>query len=119
MFLVPELVAKRILPVHMNVIEPFGRHVALIFDDRSIGTLQICEPGATGRLNTVFRFSDLRFRQAKDSACPRPRIAADEHKPAFVRSVEWQQLHFWPVLVSLQVLADVRDVPTEVPDRGL
>src|SRR2546422_7007317 len=120
MLLVPQLSAERFFPVHVDMVESFGRHVSLVLDDRAFGSLQIRKPGATGRLYTPYlRLSNLRFRQSEHTTRTRPSIAADEHVSAFVGRVKWKQFNVGPLFVDLEILPHIRDVPAEVPDRCL
>ncbi len=69
--LIPELRAERLLLVHVNVIEALGRHVALVFDERIVGTAQVGEPSAAGRLHAFgLGVSDLRAGQSQYAAVP-------------------------------------------------
>src|SRR5262249_50892464 len=85
MFLVPELRAERIFLVHVYVIETLGRHVPLVFDNGPVGTLQVRETGASGRLQTLrLAFSELGLGPSERSSGARQGIAADEHLATFV-----------------------------------
>ena len=76
--LVPELRAERILLKHVHVVEALGREIALIFDQRVVGSVHIGESGAARRLDAFGpRLGDLRFGQAEHAAGARPGVAAE------------------------------------------
>ena len=81
MGLIPELRAVRLLLVHVNVVEALGRHVALVLDERIIGTAQVGESRAARRPHALgLGLGDSVQRSAQDAAAARVGVAADERR---------------------------------------
>src|SRR5271155_4107913 len=79
------------------MVEPLGRHVALILDHRAVRSADVGESrGCVRRLYALLLgFGDLRLGSAKraaGSAAARPCVAVDPHGGVAVTSVERQQL---------------------------
>src|SRR6266567_1258973 len=72
MLLVPKLRAERVLLVHMDVIEAFGRHIPLVLDNRAVRALQVGETRTPGRFHTLsFAFGQLRLGPTERSCSAR------------------------------------------------
>src|SRR5579864_4084550 len=119
MFLVPENGAKRIFLVHVHMVEPLRRHVALVFHNGAIGTLHISETCAPSGLYAIrLGIGYLRLCPAKRSFRARPAVATDPYLAALGCRVKRQQGNAIPLIRS-EVLTHVHTVPAEVPDRRL
>src|SRR5262245_22631577 len=119
MSLVPKLGAKRVLLIHVHVIEPLGRHIALIFDERLVRSAEVRESRSAVWLHALrLRISDLGCSQAKHASGARPCIAAHRYGTALFSRVQRSQRDAIP-LVPLERLAHVRYMPAEMPDRRL
>jgi hypothetical protein len=117
---IPELRAVRVFLVHMHVIETLNRHISLVLHDGPVRTLQVCEAGASKRLQAgAFRFRDLRLRQTQHSTGARPRIAADKNISAILCGIEREKMDFFPLLIRFKVLTDVDNMPAEMPNGCL
>ena len=117
--LIPELRTERLVLIHVHVIESLGRLVPLILDQRIIRSAEIRKAGAASWFHALrLRLRDARAREAEHAARSWPRIAADEDRAGAVAGVKRHQGH---VLLqeTIERLAHVGDVPSEMPERGL
>ncbi len=71
MLVVPEFGAKRILLKHVEVIDPLGCEIALVFDDGAVGSREEGEAAAIGR----FRLGDF----------------GRDNGSRFIRYIEWHE----------------------------
>src|SRR5207245_6169012 len=107
--------AEWIFLEHVNVVETFGRKIALIFDQRVVRPRHVGKAGAAGGFDTFAASGGkLRLGQTEHAAGAGPRVAAYEHGATFVGVKERLEQHLRPRLVNRQVLAHVDHVPAEI-----